>query len=72
MKQIATLLSLMLSSKLLLAQTLSDQINNFFEPIVGCYGQSDFWDPVAALGFELESSIPIVVVWLVFGALFLL
>ena len=34
MKQIATLLSLMLSSKLLLAQTLSDQINNFFEPIV--------------------------------------
>ena len=29
-----------------------------------------FWDPIAALGFELESSIPIVVVWLVFGALF--
>ena len=72
MKQIATLLSLMLSSKLLLAQTLSDQINNFFEPIVAVMAKVIFWDPVAALGFELESSIPIVVVWLVFGALFLL
>ena len=70
MKQIATLLSLMLSSKLLLAQTLSDQINNFFEPIVAVMAKVIFWDPIAALGFELESSIPIVVVWLVFGALF--
>ena len=70
MKQIVTLLSLMLSSKLLLAQKLSDQINNFFEPIVAVMAKVIFWDPIAALGFELESSIPIVVVWLVFGALF--
>ena len=55
MKQIATLLSLMLSSKLLLAQTLSDQINNFFEPIVAVMAKVIFWDPIAALGFELES-----------------
>ena len=29
-----------------------------------------FWDPIAAMGFNLGTSIPIVVVWLVFGALF--
>ena len=29
-----------------------------------------FWDPVAAMGFDIGSNIPIVVVWLVFGALF--
>ena len=70
MKQKATLLLLMLTSKHLLAQTLSDQINGFFEPIVAIMAKVIFWDPISALGFELESSIPIVVVWLVFGALF--
>ena len=29
-----------------------------------------FWDPVAALGFDVGSGVPIVVIWLVFGALF--
>ena len=29
-----------------------------------------FWDPIAAMGFDIGASIPIVVVWLVFGALF--
>ena len=29
-----------------------------------------FWDPVAALGFDVGAGIPIVVIWLVFGALF--
>jgi AGCS family alanine or glycine:cation symporter len=29
-----------------------------------------FWDPISAMGFDIGTSIPIVVVWLVFGALF--
>ncbi len=29
-----------------------------------------FWDPVAALGFDIEADVPIVVLWLVFGGIF--
>ena len=70
MKRIFTLLSVMLSTKMLCAQTLSDQINHFFEPIVAVMAKVIFWDPVAALGFDVGSGVPIVVIWLVFGALF--
>ena len=70
MKRIFTLLSFMLFSKILCAESLSDQINHFFEPIVAFMAKSDFWDPVAALGFDVGSGVPIVVIWLVFGALF--
>ena len=70
MKRLFSLLSVMLSAKLLWAETLSDQINGFFEPIVSFMAKVIFWDPVAALGFDLGAGIPIVVIWLVFGALF--
>ena len=50
--------------------SLSDKINSFFEPIVEVMATFIFWDPVAAMGFDIGSNIPIVVVWLVFGALF--
>ena len=70
MKRIFTLLSVMLSTKMLFAQTLSDQINHFFEPIVAVMAKVIFWDPVAALGFDVGAGVPIVVIWLVFGALF--
>ena len=60
----------MLSAKILCAETLSDQINHFFEPIVAFMAKVIFWDPVAALGFDVGAGIPIVVIWLVFGALF--
>ncbi len=50
--------------------SLSDKINGFFEPIVEVLAMIIFWDPFAALGLDLGSSIPIVVIWLVFGALF--
>ena len=49
---------------------MSDKINSFFEPIVAVLAQVIFWDPIAALGFDLGADIPIVVIWLVFGALF--
>ena len=70
MKRLFTLLSIMLSAKMLWAETLSDQINGFFEPIVAVMAKVIFWDPVAALGFDVGTGIPIVVIWLVFGALF--
>jgi AGCS family alanine or glycine:cation symporter len=39
-------------------------------PIVDVIAMFIFWDPIAAMGFDIGTSIPIVVVWLVFGALF--
>ena len=39
-------------------------------PIVDIIAMFIFWDPIAAMGFDIGTSIPIVVVWLVFGALF--
>ena len=46
---------------MLSAETLSDQINGFFEPIVAVMAKIDFWDPVAAVGFDVGAGIPIVV-----------
>ena len=70
MKRLFTLLSVMFSAKIIWAETLSDQINGFFEPIVAVMAKVIFWDPLSALGFDLGADIPIVVIWLVFGALF--
>jgi len=73
MKKFLTLFSILFISNNLLAEnnnSLSDNINDFFEPIVAVLGQVIFWDPIAALGFDLGADIPIVVIWLVFGALF--
>jgi AGCS family alanine or glycine:cation symporter len=52
------------------SKNLGDRINDFFVPIVDVIAMFIFWDPIAAMGFDIGTSIPIVVVWLVFGALF--
>lgn len=73
MKKVFTLASIFFISTNLFAEnnsSLSDKINGFFEPIVKVLAQIIFWDPIAALGFDLGATIPIVVIWLVFGALF--
>ena len=73
MKRIIFLLSSILITNSALAEeskNLGDRINDFFVPIVDVIAMFIFWDPIAAMGFEIGSSIPIVVVWLVFGALF--
>jgi AGCS family alanine or glycine:cation symporter len=73
MKKTITLTSMLLFATNLFAQndpSLSDKINSFFEPIVEVLALFIFWDPIAALGFDIGTPIPIVVVWLVFGALF--
>lgn len=49
---------------------MGERINNFFVPIVEVLAKVIFWDPVSALGIELGVGIPIVVLWLIFGALF--
>ena len=72
MKRILFLMSSIFFSNTIFAQAtnLSDKINNFFVPIVDVIARFIFWDPIAAMGFNLGVSIPIVVIWLVFGALF--
>ena len=53
------------------AATLSETIDGFFKPIVDNYlVPVIFWDPVKAMGFDIGASVPIVVVWLVFGAIY--
>lgn len=73
MKRFFLTLTALFFTKFLLAnesQSLGDKINNFFVPIVEVLAKVIFWDPVAALGIDLGVTIPIVVVWLIFGALF--
>lgn len=73
MKRILFLLSSLLFTNSIFAgetKNLGEQINDFFVPIVEVIAKFIFWDPIAAFGFDIGTSIPIVVVWLVFGALF--
>lgn len=50
--------------------TLSEKINNWFEPIVNQLGEIVFWDPIKALGFDIGASVPLIVLWLIFGAIY--
>ena len=53
------------------ADSLSDKIDSFFKPLVSDYlVPVIFWDPLKFFGIDIGADIPIVVVWLVFGALF--
>ena len=50
--------------------TISERINNAFEPVVSFLENVFFWDPVAAVGIDIGARVPIVVLWLLFGGLF--
>ena len=53
------------------AETLSETIDGFFKPIVEDYLiPVIFWDPIKFFGFDIGADVPIVVVWLVFGAIY--
>ena len=53
------------------ASTLSEKIDSFFKPIVEDYLiPVIFWDPIKFLGFDVGADVPIVVIWLVFGAIY--
>lgn len=49
---------------------LGDWINSKFEPAVNFLAQVFFWDPIKAMGFDIGADVPIIVVWLVVGAVF--
>lgn len=51
-------------------QSFPDKVNQFFEPIVYYLDKILFWDPFRAMGFDLPIKIPIIIIWLIFGALF--
>ena len=73
-----------LSGKIILAQniaeaekrleestlTIGDRINSIFEPIVAFLEIIFFWDPVKAMGFDVGGDVPLIVVWLVVGAIY--
>ena len=52
-------------------ESLSETIDSFFKPIVDNYLiPIIFWDPIKFLGIDLGADIPIVVIWLIFGAIY--
>ena len=52
------------------AESIGDKVNGLFEPIVGFLAQVFFWDPVKAVGLDIGADVPIIVVWLVIGAIY--
>lgn len=50
--------------------TISERINNVFEPIVDVMGKFLFWDPVKALGIDIGADVPFIVLWLIIGAVY--
>lgn len=47
---------------------ISETVNQLFEPLVKALDSVLFWDPFSA--FNLGTKVPIIVIWLIFGALF--
>lgn len=50
--------------------TISDRIDAAFAPLVDILDTVFFWDPVKAVGIELNADVPIVVLWLVVAGVF--
>lgn len=50
--------------------TLADHINNFFKPAVAAMDKILFFDPFQAVGINLPSKAPLVVIWLILGGIF--
>ena len=50
--------------------TFSENINDFFKPIVYYLDKILFWDPIAAMGIQLDTKIPFIIIWLIFAAIF--
>jgi len=50
--------------------SFTEKVNSFFEPIVYYLDKILFWDPFQAIGIDLGIKIPIIIIWLIFGAIF--
>jgi len=74
MKKNLLFISFFISPSALWAQSVnvsfSDSVNEFFKPILELMDLVLFWDPFQALGIELGSKVPFIILWLMFGALF--
>lgn len=46
------------------------RIDQAFGPVVSFLESIFFWDPVAAMGFDVGAKVPIVVLWLIFGGIY--
>jgi len=74
MKKNLLFYSFLITSSSLLAQNTNDgfsnSVNDFFTPILAVLDAVLFWDPFQAMGIELGSKVPFIILWLIFGALF--
>lgn len=52
------------------AINIGEWVNSMFEPAVKFMAGLFFWDPFKAVGIDIGSDVPIIVVWLVIGAVF--
>ena len=50
--------------------SIDDTINRLFEPFVNQLYNILFWDPVRAMGININAEVPLVVIWLIFGGIF--
>jgi len=50
--------------------TIADKINDAFEPAVKFLNNILFWDPFSALGIDLGTHVPFIVIWLILGGVF--
>lgn len=74
MKKLKLLFLLFLTPTFLSAQntqtSFSDKMNELFRPLLSIMDQILFWDPFQAMGIELSAKVPIIIIWLIFGATF--
>lgn len=70
MKQLVEIVLFLFTSQISNAQTLDDRINEVIEPIVGVLAAIFFWDPFKAVGLNMGGDAPIIVLWLVVGAIY--
>jgi alanine or glycine:cation symporter, AGCS family len=49
---------------------LNEKINTLFAPLIAFLEQIVFWDPFKALGIEIGAPMPIIVLWLITGAIY--
>lgn len=73
MKKISIISFLLLLVNSLSAQnkpSFSETVNQLFQPLLQIMDAILFWDPVAALGFQIGVKVPFIIIWLVFGAVY--
>lgn len=52
------------------AASIGQWVNDMFEPAVEFMAKIFFWDPIKAMGIDIGTDVPVIVVWLVIGAVY--